>query len=60
VELVSRLGGETTGQRSKVKSQNPVITSEACALLKYNAEYLIDRLPEKHGRPEEGRREGRR
>lgn len=33
------------------------MTSEAYALLKYNAEYLIDRLPEKHGRHgEDGRR----
>ncbi len=30
----------------------PVLTSEGYALLKYNAEYLIDRLPEKEGKHE--------
>ncbi len=38
----------------------PVLTSEGYALLKYNAEYLIDRLPEKHGRGDEGERRGKK
>jgi hypothetical protein len=31
----------------------PVLTSEGYALLKYNAEYLIDRLPKRHERGED-------
>jgi hypothetical protein len=31
----------------------PSLTSEGYALLKYNAEYLIDRLPKRHGRGED-------
>ncbi len=38
----------------------PVLTSEGYALLKYNAQYLIDRLPEKHGRGDEGERRGKK
>ncbi|MGO9480775.1 MAG: hypothetical protein ACLP05_03195 [Candidatus Kryptoniota bacterium] len=37
---------EGGGQKSEVGSQKSIMTSEAYALLKYNAEYLIDRLPE--------------
>ncbi len=32
-----------------VEIRTPIMTSEAYALLKYNAEYLIDRLPEGKG-----------
>lgn len=62
VELVNRLGEkqEDRGQKTEVRGQKPVMTSEAYALLKYNAEYLIDRLPERQGKPPEERREGRR
>ncbi|MCL4540513.1 MAG: hypothetical protein M1378_13095, partial [Bacteroidetes bacterium] len=62
VELVNRLGEKQKGrsQRSEIRGQKPVMSSEAYALLKYNAEYLIDRLPEKGARPSEGRREERR
>ena len=38
----------------------PVLTSEGYALLKYNAEYLIDRLPERHGRGDEGEHKGKK
>ncbi len=37
---------EGGGLKSEVGSQKSIMTSEAYALLKYNAEYLIDRLPE--------------
>ncbi len=49
VELLHRLGGkqEARSEKSEVRSQTPVMTSEAYALLKYNAEYLIDGLPER-------------
>ena len=59
VDLVNRLGEKQEGrsQKSETRSQKPVITSEAYALLKYNAEYLIDRLPERRN---EGHIEGRR
>ena len=38
-------------------AKKTTMTSEAYALLKYNAEYLIDKLPERHGKGDEG--EGR-
>ena len=40
------------GRNRREKRDHVIMTSEAYALLKYNAEYLIDRLPEKskHGR----------
>ena len=58
VELVNRLGEkeETRSQKPEIRGQKPVMTSEAYALLKYNAEYLIDRLPERHGRGEKEKR----
>ncbi len=61
VELVNRLGEKQEGrnQRSEVRDQKPVMTSEAYALLKYNAEYLIERLPEREGK-HEGERNGKR
>ena len=37
------------------RGMEPIITSDGYALLKMNAEYLIDRLPEKHGRGDEGK-----
>ncbi|MFA6540269.1 MAG: hypothetical protein WCT99_01600, partial [Bacteroidota bacterium] len=40
-----------TGEAEKEKHGNEtVISSEAYALLKYNADYLIDRLPREKGR----------
>lgn len=33
----------------------PVLTGEGYALLKFNAEYLIDRFPERHGKGNEGK-----
>ncbi len=50
VELVKELGKKT-----EMRNKKSVLTSEGYALLKYNAEYLIDRLPERHGRGEETR-----
>ena len=52
VELVYGLGEkqEARNKQSEVRNQTPVMTSEAYALLKYNAEYLIDRLPVEHRR----------
>ncbi len=38
----------------------PSLTSEGYALLKYNAEYLIDRLPDRHGRGDEGEHRGKK
>ena len=48
------------GKKQGARSQRPVLTAEGYALLKYNAEYLIDRLPEGHGREHEGDREDKR
>ena len=54
VELVYGLGEkpdvrskkqEARNKKSEVRGQKEVMTGEAYALLKYNAEYLIDRLP---------------
>ena len=58
VELVNRLGEkkEDRGQKLEVRGRKPVMSSEAYALLKYNAEYVIDRLPERNGRSEKGER----
>ena len=42
------------------RKQAPIMTSEAYALLKYNAEYLIDRLPEKDGKGDEGDHGGKK
>ncbi len=49
VELINDISG-----RMEKRDQRPVMTSEAYALLKYNAEYLIDRLPDRHGRVHKG------
>ena len=54
-EVEQLYGKEDKGERSKEKGKE-VLTSEAYALLKYNAEYLIDRLPERHGRGEKEKR----
>ena len=52
VELVYNLGEGREGRskKSETRGKKPAMTSEAYALLKYNAEYLIDRLPERYGR----------
>ena len=52
VDLVYWLGEGREGRskKSEIRDQKAVMTSEAYALLKYNAEYLIDRLPEERGR----------
>lgn len=62
VELVNRLGEkeEARSQKPEVRGQKPVMTSEAYALLKYNAEYLIDRLPERPGRGDGGEHRGKK
>ncbi len=52
-EVEHLYGEEEKGERSKEKGKE-VLTSEGYALLKYNAEYLIDRLPEKHEKGDEG------
>ena len=44
-------------ERLVKRGMEPIITSDGYTLLKMNAEYLIDRLPEKHGIGDEG--EGR-
>ncbi len=58
-EVEQLYGKEDKGERSKEKGKE-VLTSEGYALLKYNAEYLIDRLPEKHGRGDEGEHRGKK
>ncbi|HUI31283.1 MAG TPA: hypothetical protein VLX91_13825 [Candidatus Acidoferrales bacterium] len=45
VELLNNLT-----KKLEDRKQNPIMTSEAYALLKYNAEYLIDKLPEGRGK----------
>ncbi len=45
---------------ASARSQTPVLTAEGYALLKYNAEYLIDRLPERNGTEHEENREDKR
>lgn len=47
VKKVEELYKESTKEGKKVKPEKITITSEAYALLKYNAEYLIDRLQKK-------------
>jgi len=42
VELLNNLS-----KKLEARGQPPIMTSEAYALLKYNGEYLIDRLPER-------------
>ncbi len=62
VELINDMSGKV-GKRDQSDRESlregplsgkPVMTSEAYALLKYNAEYLIDRLPDRHGRVNKG------
>ncbi|HUI30329.1 MAG TPA: hypothetical protein VLX91_08930 [Candidatus Acidoferrales bacterium] len=45
VELLNSLS-----KKLEDRKQNPIMTSKAYALLKYNAEYLIDKLPEGRGK----------
>jgi nucleotide-binding universal stress UspA family protein len=47
VKKVEKLYKESDEEEGKNKPEKVVITSEGFALLKYNAEYLIDRLPKK-------------
>jgi hypothetical protein len=47
VKKVEKLYKESDKEEDKNKPEKVVITSEGFALLKYNAEYLIDRLPKK-------------
>ncbi len=62
VELINDMSGKMEKRdrsdreslREGPLSGKPVMTSEAYALLKYNAEYLIDRLPDRHGRVNKG------
>jgi len=49
VKKVEELYKESMKEEKKVKPEKITITSEAYTLLKYNAEYLIDRLPKKKG-----------
>jgi hypothetical protein len=42
------------------RHQTPIITNDGYLLLKMNAEYLIDRLPERHGRGDEGEGRGKK
>ncbi len=60
VEMLNNLSKKSEGrdQKREVRNQKPIMTSEAYALLKYNAEYLIDRLPEGHGK--RGERRGKK
>ena len=57
VEMLNNLSKKLEGreQKKEFRDQKPIMTSEAYALLKYNAEYLIDRLPERHGKVDERR-----
>ena len=57
VEMLNNLSKKLEGRnkQSEVRDRSPIMTSEAYALLKYNAEYLIDRLPERHGKVDERR-----
>ncbi len=58
-EVEQLYGKEDQGERSKEKGKE-VLTSEGYALLKYNAEYLIDRLPGRHERGDEGEERGKK
>ncbi len=57
VEMLNNLSKklEARNKQSEVRDRSPIMASEAYALLKYNAEYLIDRLPERHGKVDERR-----
>lgn len=60
VKEVEQLHGkEDKGERSKEKGKE-VLTSEGYALLKYNAEYLVDRLSERYGRGDEREHRGKK
>jgi hypothetical protein len=48
VEMLNEVSAKLVGRR-----ETPIVTSEGYALLKYNAEYLIDKLPGRHGRGED-------
>jgi len=55
VKKVERLRKRSEEAENKNKSDQVDMTSEAYALLKYNAEYLIDRLPDR--KPKKGSKE---
>ena len=57
VEMLNNLSKkiEARNKKSEVRDKSSIMTSEAYALLKYNAEYLIDRLPERYGKVDERR-----
>ena len=52
VKKVEKFYKESDKEEDKNKPEKVVITSEGFALLKYNAEYLIDRLSEKRKKGE--------
>lgn len=55
VELLNNLSGKLVK-----RGKEPVITSDGYLSLKFNAEYLIDRLPDRHGRGDEGGDRGKK
>jgi hypothetical protein len=58
-EVEQLYGKEDKGEKSKEKVKE-ALTSEGYALLKYNAEYLMDRLPERHRRVNDGEGRGKK